>query len=106
MLFHDSVADAQSEPRSLANTLRRIERFEDTARFFYAGSGVLDFDCQGSIDDTHPHHQAMFFGLLTYGRVCLVGHRVQAVVYDVEEDLLQLVRISEHRGDFRLKITF
>jgi len=90
VLLHDSVADAETKAGTFANFLRGEEGIEDLVgmrdavtvvgeRNFHriSGLGGHDLDARGATD---------------------LAHRVVGVVQDVEEDLLELVGVTDDIG--------
>src|SRR6185437_13275338 len=87
VIAHDAEADGEAEP--YAGRLRREERLEDLLAQIRgdARPGVLDRDREeGALHARADHERAA------------VGHRVRRVEEEVEEHLLELVRIAEHLG--------
>src|SRR5215470_14256821 len=90
MLFDDSIADAQTEPCSLPDRLRREERIENLVWIFHARAAV------GNLHTNSP--AARCASNPDVARPALFLNCVNGVVQDIQKHLLQLVWIrSRHR---------
>ncbi len=81
-LLDDPVADAQAEPRSFSNGLRRVERIERAIQIAESSAGILDVDRDPAT--------------LTRSRNANLPRLadldgVNCVVQNIEEHLLQIV---------------
>ena len=87
----DSVADAQAETGSLANFFGGEERIENAGRDgrCLAVVGERNFDRVSGLGG----HDLDAAGTADF------AHRVIGIVQDVEEDLLQLVRVTQNVGE-------
>src|SRR6266700_1251952 len=86
MLAHDSVADAQPQPRALSNFLRGEKWIENALRLLDAFTVIAQ-------QDFHP--AAVMHGLNFNQTGPARGlHGVISIVQDVQENLLQLVRVA------------
>src|SRR5207302_3290269 len=89
MLFDDSIADAQSKPGPLAYTLGGVEGIEGVLGIVDTGAGIVKFADDVSIFGIDPDGQQ--------AAATTLHHGVGGVVDDVQIDLLQLMRIGDHR---------
>src|SRR5579864_5795626 len=89
MLFDNPVADAQTEASSLAHRFCRIEGIENAVRVFNADAGIEKLDANLAIHAVNPHLQTT--------ALAAFEDRVDSVIDDVQEHLLQLMRIGSHR---------
>src|SRR4051812_48955830 len=95
MLAHDAIANAQAEAGPLAHFFGGEEWIEDAVRVRDSAAvvGEAELDVRlahrgGDLDATVPFRLA---------------HRVIRVVDDVEEHLLQLVRVANYGRQFRVE---
>jgi len=90
MIVHESIADAQTKPRALADGFRRIEGVEDQTRLADARAGVGEQNDHVSpfAQRAHGKRAAAYF-----------LHCIHGVIDDVEEDLQQLIRIAADLGN-------
>src|SRR6266446_3707453 len=90
MIVDESIADAQTKPRALADGFRRIEGVEDQTRLADARAGVGEQNDYVSpfAQRAHGKRAAAYF------LQCIHG-----VIDDVEEDLQQLIRVAADRGN-------
>jgi len=94
VLFHDSITDAQSQAGPLADALRGVERLKDARRLFDTGARVLNLNVDPVVLGKDGHlHSALTRTLVPFFDFFL-DDRIQAVVHDVQENLLQLMRIA------------
>src|SRR5581483_3395207 len=95
VLLDDAITGAEAETGALSQRLGRIKRIEDARGFGDSWSGIRDFYdymavmCAGS----HRNFSATHF---------LDG--VSGVVQHMQEDLQQMVVVTNHRGQIRLQI--
>src|SRR5216684_3553440 len=84
----DAVADTQTKTRSLSHFFGCKERVEDAVRIGDAGTVIPKEDFHGIVSwrrlDFNPAPSASF------------PHRVIGVIEDVQENLLELLRIADH----------
>ena len=92
VLLDDAVADRQAEARALARLLRREERVEDAAQRLgaHAGAAVAERRRHGAVATPRADAQRAL------RRSSVGAHRLLGVDDDVQEHLLDLVRV-EHR---------
>src|SRR5467141_3622481 len=90
MIVDESIADAQTKPRALADGFRRIEGVKDQTRLADARAGVGEQNDHVSpfAQRAHGKRAAAYF-----------LHCIHGVVDDVEEDLQQLIRVAADRGN-------
>ena len=90
MFRHNSIADAQTQASSLANRFRGVERIEHPGNFLHSGSIVDELDDQAvRIRILRRSHPQFAVGLHSQDRV-------DRIVQDVQEHLLQLMRIGRN----------
>src|ERR1700685_4608138 len=96
MFLHDSIADAEAEAGSLADGLGGVKRIEDAVGIFHSRSVVCDFDAQ-SISGEHGADPDFAF-------TAFFDHSVHGVIQNVQENLLELVKIpgGERQLGFKL----
>src|ERR1700721_3882436 len=86
MLGDDSVADAEAEARAFADRLGGVERIKNPRGVLHSGAAVGEF-----------HENIFFVYPGSDPKIALCGvpqNRVNCVVNQVQENLLQLVRIG------------
>ena len=97
MLLHDRVGDRESQARALADLLCREERIENPASDVdrHAGAVVADLERHGVLLGVMPGADDQ--------RAAPVGgeHRLFGVDHQVEQHLLDLVRVGEDLGQAR-----
>src|SRR5437899_8260558 len=81
VLLQDSVADGQTQSRTLAHSLGREERIVDFLDVFagYSGAGVLDEDLDLRIDSLRSDPQLTAF-----------SHGIAGIDEQIQENLLKL----------------
>src|SRR5579864_7029692 len=88
VLAHDSVANAQPQPCAFSNSLGGEERIKNPLRVLNAVAVIAKDDFGGAVEQPglqqNPRRPASF------------AHRVVSVVQDIQEHLLQLVRIADN----------
>ena len=92
MLLHDRVRDGQPEPRALADLLRREERIEDfrLQLLRYPGTVVVD------LEDDRLALQVVPAADDESAAAVRREHRLLGVDDEIQQHLLNLVRIGEH----------
>ena len=88
MLLHDTVANTESQPCAFANVFGGVEGIENLAGLFDSRPGILKF----------REHIAIFCGHANFQAAALPGfqHGVDGIIDDVEEYLLELMRVGGH----------
>ena len=92
VLLHDRVGDRQPEARALADLLRREERIEDLRLHLFRNPGPIVVDLEDDrvavrvVPGAHDQHAAAVRG----------EHRLLGVDDQIEQHLLELMRIGEH----------
>src|SRR5215470_8957398 len=89
MLFNNAVADTQAEAGSLPDALGRVERIEDSAGLFDSWSIVMKFGDNRPFLRSNTYFQSPVASALK--------HCVKRVIDHVEEDLLELMSVSNNR---------
>ena len=95
MFFHDSVADAQSEASPFTDLLGSEERIENPVRLADSGAVVPERDFY-EIGATRCRY---FDPRTLHG----FADRVIRIIQDVEEHLLQLMRVANHEWQMVLQ---
>ena len=97
VLLHDRVGDRQAEPGALADFLRREERVEDLRLQIVGDSGAVVVDLE---------HDGFPIGVVPRAddedaAAVRRQHRLLGVDHQVQQHLLDLVAVGEHRGEGR-----
>ena len=96
MRAHDSVANAQAQSRAFGGLFGGVKGIEDAFGIGDAGAVVAD-----------GHFDGFVRGAVSNRNVSALSgflHRVVGVVQNIQEDLLQLLRIAERRGQFFVEV--
>ncbi len=88
MLLNNPVADAQAEARAFTNTLGGVKRLKDAIRLLDPRPRIVEFGVQMPVFGIHLHPQIAALPAFQHG--------IHGVVDDVQENLLQLMRISRN----------
>src|SRR5262245_861344 len=94
MFFDDPVTDTQTKTSAFADTLRCIERIEDSVGIFNSNAAVEELNPKLTVGIVHPH----FKPAPTLTRL---ENRIDRVVDDVQEDLFELMRVGRDRRHLR-----
>src|ERR1035441_5448521 len=97
MLLHDAVADAESESGTLAHTLGGVKGIEDALGVFDSGTVVGELSANVSTNARDTNSELAGSPGLKNGIDCVVD--------DVQEYLLDLMRISDDQRWFRGNVT-
>src|SRR5436305_12377950 len=90
MFLHDAIADAQSQARALTYALGRVERIEDALGVLESGAIVRELRADVPVlPEDFDLHLARAPGF---------KNGIYRIVQDVEEYLLDLMRIGNHHG--------
>src|SRR5258708_5251887 len=90
MFRDDSVTNAQTKTRSLADWFCRVEGIENAGSVLHARPAVGEFNEEAFSIDSGAHPEIAFGGMLE--------NRIHGVVHHVQKNLLELVRISGGDG--------
>ena len=90
MFLDDPVTDAQPKAGSFAHRLSGVEGIENPARVLDSRAAVIELHAHEGVFLEDAHFQQTAPATLHHG--------IERVVDNVQEDLLQLVRIGHHRG--------
>ncbi len=96
MCAYDAVADAQSEPGPFSHLFGCKERIEDPFRFAYPGAVVDKCYFHGILRPARANANLPVIARLLYGIV--------SVVQNIQENLLQLLAISQRWRDAFIKL--
>ena len=98
MFLDDPVADAQPQAGALAHRLGGIEGIENSAGVLDSRTAVIELHAHVSVflEATHFQHPA----------AARLHHGIEGVVGNVQEDLLELMRIGHHRGQVVGNVAF
>src|SRR5262249_24714153 len=92
VLLHDAVADTEPQSRAFAHTLGGVERIEDSL-------GILD--PRSVVDKLRGYVSALAdHANLKLSRSPRLQNGIDGVVDDIQEDLLNLMRIGHHHRRF------
>src|SRR5260370_8707899 len=83
---YDSVTNAQTETRSLADWFCRIEGIENTGGVFHAGAAVCEFNEEAFSIDSGTHPEIAFAGILE--------NRIHGIVHHLQQNLSQIQWIT------------
>src|SRR5512140_3835154 len=89
VLFHDSIADAEPQPRPFADALGSQEGIEYALRIAEPQSAIGDSNADDAVIQPRPNCDAFFIRRI---------HRVKSVVQQVEEDLFKLCLVKTNGG--------
>src|SRR5262245_44288594 len=98
MLLDYSVTKAEPEPRSFAGFLGSEEGIKNLSRVVFRNSRSVVLDD----DSDSPSRKSGAEANAALGLMCL--NRLARVVYDIEEHLLNLVRVQHHQGKIRSQV--
>jgi len=96
MLRYDAVADAQSKASSLSDGLRRVKRVKHSRRVFYSRTTIHKLNNKFIALFCRSNPQVSLGGCFE--------NCVNRVVYKIQENLLQLMRVGSCQGQIRGKI--
>ncbi len=96
MFFHDAVADAESEAGAFAHALRSVERIEDALGIFDSCAVVGELRANVSAHGGDAN--------LELAGAPGFKNGVDGVVDDVQEYLLDLMRIGDDQRRFRRNV--
>src|SRR5579862_485367 len=95
MLLHDSVTDTQPQPSAFTKRLRGVERIENAVNVFDPWTVIVERNAHQRILLLNSNSQTSAMAIVAF------PDRVQRVVDDVKEYLLQLMRVRHHRRKIR-----